>query len=122
MSIGKIKDSTRTAEKVLVGAASDSIFSLLVAKAPYLKLPIINTFARSILDRCLYWMSEQGIIWFNIVWIRVNVSADASRLERARQKAILAMDGTVMDKELERLDDEIRKAFDDLHRGNRNPI
>lgn len=119
---GQIKDSTRAAERALVGAASSAIFSMMVAKAPFMAWPIVKTIVQFTLDKFLYWLSEEGIIWFNTVWIRVEVSADASRLEKARQRAIQAMDGTVMESEMDKIDKELRDAFRDLYRGNRGPL
>lgn len=120
--VSRIKESTRVAERALVGSASEAIFSMLVAKFPFIAWPMIKTIAQYLLDKFLFWLSEEGIIWFNTAWVRVRVSADASSLEKARQKAILAMDGTSMDKELDNIDKELRDAFDRLHRGSRNPL
>lgn len=122
-NVSRIKESTRVAERALVGSISETIFSIMVAKAPFLAWPVMKTIVRWMMDHFLYFLSEQGIIYFNTVWIRVRINAESAALEKLRQQAIEMLEGgTVMNSELEKLDREMSNAFDDLNRIGRNPL
>lgn len=118
----KIKESTRRTEKLLVDLISDQIFAMAVAKAPFLGYPLIKTVVRYFMDKFLYWMSEQGIIYFNTAWVRIRVGKEAERLEQARQDALWAMDQGLSEEELREIEEEMINAFDDLVRFGRNPL
>lgn len=122
-AINKIKDSTRVAEKALVGSAITAVYKLATVAFPPLAWPVVNTVFKYALDKALYWLSEQGIIIFNTVWVRIQISGEAADLEDARQKAIKAVSGELIsDEELDEIDKEMSDAFDKLNRIGRNPL
>lgn len=121
-AFNKIKESTRRTEKLLVDLVSDQLFAMVIAKAPFLGFPVIKTVVRYFMDKFLYWMSEQGIIYFNSAWLRIRVGKEAERLEQARQDAMWALDQGLSQEELDEIEEEMINAFDDLVRFGRNPL
>ena len=122
--ISKIKDSTRTVERQLVELLSDTIITSLKAKAPWIGLPVIKTFVSYGVRYLLYFMSEESIILFNQVYIRIKLGDDAEELEKIRRKARQLIEGDFesRDKYIEQIDRELEDAFDRMHRIGRNPL
>ena len=120
--VSKIKDMTRVAEKALVSSASRIIYTMLIVRFPFLAWPVLRNVFGYILDSTLFWLSEQGIILFNDVWVRFMVSGEAADLEDARKKAVEAVNNDASDEELDKIDKEMSDAFDKLVRIGRNPL
>ena len=119
---GRIKDTTRAVQSALVSQLFSRFYLIAVAKFPFLAWPVVSSIFESVVKRFLIWLTDEEIIFFNTVWIRVNVSGDAAALEEARQKAIRAVEEGASDEELDKRDEELRDALDELHRRRGFPI
>jgi hypothetical protein len=120
--INKIKDSTRAVQKSLVNAALNSIWGLAVTAAPFLNWPVISQVSRFVLEKAIHWLTESGIIWFNIGWIRVNLGEEWSQVENKRQLLIMAQDQGASDEELDDIESDLIKAFEKAWRIGRAPL
>jgi hypothetical protein len=120
--INKIKETTRKVEKAIVEASFESIWGLVVSKAPFFAWPIVKEISRFGLKHTLYFLTETGIIWFNTAWLYIHVGADFSNLENERQLAILAVEQGASDEELDDIDNALIEAFRKAHRVGRAPL
>lgn len=120
--IGRIKDTTRAAQAALVSSAVNAVMTAAISSAPFLGWTIVKPFTKFFLERVLGFLTEKGIIYFNVVWIRLEVSGEAADLEKARQKAIEAVHYNKSDEELDKLDKELEDAFKRLNRYGRGPL
>lgn len=121
-SVGKIKSTTRAAQAALVSTSTDAIFLAATIYAPFLKIPLVKILFKFILEKTLEFLTDKGIIYFNVVWIRINVSSDAANLEESRQAAIKAVHENKSDEELDKLDQELINEFKKLNRFGRGPL
>ena len=120
--INQIKDKTRVSEEILVSSVVEAIYLMLTAKAPFLSWPILKTIFKFGLNKLMSWLSEQGIILFNTVWIRLEVGKEAERLEKARQDYMWAVDNELSQGEIDEIEKEMVDAFDDLVRIGRSRL
>lgn len=120
--INRVKAGTRVAQETLVSSIESALYQIAIAKAPWLSWPVIRQVFRYVSERVLYYLTDEGIILFNSIWIRVEISGDVAELEEARQRALLALDEGANDEQLDKIDQDLIDAFDRMHRGSRNPI
>ena len=120
--LNRIKDGTRVAQDTLVSSMTRAIKVMAIAKAPWLGWAVIDSVFEYVLKNTLYWLTEEGIIFFNSQWIRIKISEDVALLEEARQRALKAIDEGASDEELDQRDQDLIDAFDRFHRGSRNPF
>jgi hypothetical protein len=90
--------------------------------APFLNWPVISQVSRFVLEKALHWLTESGVIWFNVGWIRVNLGEEWSQVENERQLLIMAMDEGVSDDELDYIESDLIKAFEKAWRVGRAPL
>ena len=121
-TVSKIKDTTRRVEQTLVGLASDSIWGVATSHAPFLNWPVIRQVSKYILDRLLFWLSNESIIWFNVGWVRLQLGQEWEAVENERQLIQIAMDEGASDEELAEMDEALIEAFRRAHRVGRNPL
>jgi hypothetical protein len=121
-NIGEKKKDTRAAQAALVVAAVESIFTSLVVHFPFFKLPILKHTIKFGLQKTMEWLSDKGIVYFNVVWIRLNVSNEVADLEEKRQNAIKGVQNGATEKELDELDKKMLDAFKRLNRYGRGPL
>lgn len=120
--IDRLRDSTKISNEILTASLVVSIYKLAVLKMPFLAWPVLSQLYKFLMSHSLSFLLEKGAIWFNVAWIRAEVSADAAGLEEARQKAMRAIAEGASDEDLDKADEEMRRAFDKLHRGGRGPF
>jgi hypothetical protein len=120
--IDRLRQSTEIANKALVLALVESIHKMAALKMPFLAWPVLKEFYKFLMTHSLGFLVEKGAIFFNIAWIKLEVSADAADLEEKRQKAIQLVKEGANEKELDEIDDQIKRAFDKLRRGGRGPL
>lgn len=120
--VDRLKLSTKLSNEALALALTESIHKMATAKMPFLAWPILATAYKFFMNQALGWLLEKGAIYFNIMWIRIEVGADAASLEEARQKAIKLVKEGAKDEDLDEADLEMRRAFDRLHRGGRGRL
>jgi len=120
--IDRLKKDTQIANKALATGLAEAFHKMATAKMPFLSWPVLAQAYKFFVGLTLEFALEKGAIFFNVLWIRVEVGNDAADLESARQKAIKAVNEGAKDEDLDKADDEMRRAFDRLHRGNRGRV
>ena len=120
--IERLKKDTKLTNEALALALTESIHKMATVKMPFLAWPVLDVTYKFFMKEALEFLLHKGAVWFNIIWIRTEVGADAASLELARQRAIKAVTEGAKDDELDEADLELRRAFDRLHRGGRGRL